>query len=262
MPRPIVTFTTDFGLNDHFAGTMKGVVLGVQPLAQIVDITHEITPYETGEAAFTIAQAYRYFPKGTVHVVVVDPGVGSARRPILCEAAGQYFVAPDNGVLSMIYRAEKHKVRVLTNTKYFLKDPSRTFHGRDVFAPVAAHLAKKVKPALLGKLVHDYVQLASAEPVQTGRRQWTGVVLKVDRFGNMITNFRMSDFEHVKTSAFEFAVGLQQVRRLALYYAEAFPGDLFAIAGSSGYIEIAMNQSSAAKHLGCGPGSPVELTIF
>src|SRR5881296_1635892 len=126
MTRPILTLTTDFGLGDHFVGTMKGVILGICPQAQIVDISHGITPFEIGEGAYLIAQAYRYFPKKTVHVVVVDPGVGTARRPILMEAAGQYFVAPDNGVLAMIYGAEKHKVRAITADKYFRKPVSQT----------------------------------------------------------------------------------------------------------------------------------------
>src|SRR5580658_7261487 len=120
MPAPILTLTTDFGLSDHYVGVMKGVILGICPNARIVDISHGVTPYAIAEGAFTIAQAYRFSPKGTVHVVVVDPGVGSARRPILMKAAGQYFVAPDNGVLAMIFAREKHSVRVITNERYFL----------------------------------------------------------------------------------------------------------------------------------------------
>src|SRR5579885_3526225 len=138
---PLITLTTDFGTSDHFAGTMKGVILAIAPRAAIVDITHEILPYDINEAAFVIAQAWRYFPKKTIHMVVVDPGVGSERRPILCEAGGQYFIAPDNGVLSMIYDSESHRVRAITNPKLMRKEVSRTFHGRDVFAPAAAHLA-------------------------------------------------------------------------------------------------------------------------
>ena len=144
---PIITLTTDFGSGDHFAGTMKGVILGIAPRASIVDITHEIAPYQVGEAAFVIAQAWRYFPKRTIHVIVVDPGVGSARRPILVEAGGHLFVAPDNGVLSMIYGAVKHRVRVISNAKVMLDPVSRTFHGRDIFAPAAAHLVAGVAPA-------------------------------------------------------------------------------------------------------------------
>src|SRR4051794_9278243 len=136
MRKPILTLTTDFGLTDHYVGVMKGVILAICPDAQIVDIGHQVSPFEIGEGAYLIAQSYAYFPKKTVHVVVVDPGVGSARRPILMEAAGQYFIAPDNGVLSMIYAHEKAKVRLIANEKYFRKPVSRTFHGRDIFSPV------------------------------------------------------------------------------------------------------------------------------
>src|SRR5438309_3370657 len=146
MPKPILTLTTDFGLSDHYVGAMKGIILGICPQAQIVDITHDVTAYEITEGAYVIDQAYRSFPKKTVHVVVVDPGVGTARRPILMEAAGQYFIAPDNGVLSMIYLREKHKVRLIANEKYFRKPVSRTFHGRDIFSPVAAHIAAGAPP--------------------------------------------------------------------------------------------------------------------
>ena len=152
MTRPILTLTTDFGLTDHFVGTMKGVILGICPAAQIVDISHGVTPFEIAEGAYLIAQAWRYFPKKTVHVVVVDPGVGSARRPILVEAGGQYFLGPDNGVLSMVYLHEKCKVRHIVNEEYFRHPVSRTFHGRDIFAPVGAHLAACGFQALLGGL--------------------------------------------------------------------------------------------------------------
>jgi S-adenosylmethionine hydrolase len=262
MARAVISLTTDFGLADHYVGTMKGVILGICPDAQIVDIGHQVTPFEISEGAFLIAQAYRYFGKGTVHVVVVDPGVGTSRRPILVEAAGQYFVAPDNGVLTLIYQKEKHKVRAVTNEKYFLKDVSRTFHGRDIFAPVAAHLADGVKPGRLGKPIADYMRLSFDKPVRTARRGWTGAVLKVDRFGNLVTNFPAAGFPQIEKQPFELLAGLQTVRRLAHHYAECAPGELFAIAGSSGYLEISSSQASAAKILGCGAGAPVELRLL
>jgi len=259
---PLITLTTDFGTSDHFAATMKGVILGIAPRATIVDITHEILPYDVNEAAFVIAQAWRYFPKETIHVIVVDPGVGSARRPIVCEAGGQHFIAPDNGVLSMIYDASPHKVRVISNAKLMRKEVSRTFHGRDVFAPAAAHLARGSDPAKFGKILHDYVRSFVLKPQQIGRHAWTGVVLKVDRFGNMITNLHIDAFEAVKTRPFELRIGLERLRRLALTYSETAIGDIFAIVGSSGYLEVAANQASASKILGCGAGAAVELEIF
>jgi len=258
---PVITLTTDFGASDHFAGTMKGVILGIAPRVTIVDITHEILPYDVNEAAFVVAQAWRFFPKGTVHVVVVDPGVGTARRPILCEASGQYFIAPDNGVLSMIYDASPHKVRVISNEKLIRKEVSRTFHGRDVFAPAAAHLASGVSASKFGKNVQDYIRSFLLKPQQIGRHVWTGVVLKVDRFGNLITNLHISNFGDVKTKPFEMRVGLERIHRLALTYAETAIGDVFAIVGSSGYLEIAANQASASRIVGCGAGAPVELEI-
>jgi S-adenosylmethionine hydrolase len=262
MRRPIITLITDFGLTDHYAGTMKGVILGICPQAEIVDISHEIGAYEVVEGAFLLAQTYPYFPRGTVHVVVIDPGVGTARRPIVAEAAGQRFVAPDNGVLSMMYAREKPKVRWITSEKYILKPVSQTFHGRDIFAPAGAHLARGVAPAKMGKLIYDYLRLHSERPVRTGRRAWTGAVLKIDRFGNLITNFPAEEFPGLAKRPFEMSIGLETVSRLARNYAESGPGELFVIVGSSGYLEVSAGQASAAKMLGCGVGAPVDLRIL
>jgi S-adenosylmethionine hydrolase len=262
MRRPVITLTTDFGLSDHYAGTMKGVILGICPQADIVDLSHETGAFEIIEGAFLVTQAYRYFPRGTVHVVVIDPGVGTSRRPILMEAAGQRFVAPDNGVLSMIFEREKHKVRWITERKYFLKTVSQTFHGRDIFSPVGAHLARGVAPAKMGKLITDYMRLHVDRPVRTARRGWTGTVLKIDRFGNLITNFPAADFSDLDKRPFEISVGLRTVDRLAQNYAECGRGELFVIAGSSGYLEVSSSQASAAKMLGCGVGAPVELRLL
>ncbi|MCZ2078255.1 MAG: SAM-dependent chlorinase/fluorinase [Bryobacteraceae bacterium] len=262
MPRSIITLTTDFGASDHFVGTMKGVLLSIAPQAQLVDITHNLNPFEISEGAFVIGQAYRYFPKNTVHLVVIDPGVGTARRPILVQAGGQFFVAPDNGVLSMVYSREKPKVRAVTADKFFLKPVSHTFHGRDVFSPVAAHTARGTPPAAFGKLIKDYLRLDLETPSRTGKRVWTGTILKIDHFGNLITNFRMEEFEDIQTRRFEMAVGTRRLWRLANTYAEVEPGELVLIAGSAGFIEICANQASAAKLLGCGVGAPAELTVY
>jgi S-adenosylmethionine hydrolase len=243
MPAPILTLTTDFGLSDHYVGTMKGVILGICPRTQLVDISHQITPYAIPEAAYTIAQAYPYFPRGTVHVVVVDPGVGSDRRPILVEAAGQYFVAPDNGVLGMIFAREKHKVRLIANDRYFRRPVSTTFHGRDLFSPVAAHLARGVKPAQIGKRLDNYVRPPFEEPRQLDGRTWEGHILKIDHFGNLITNFRVEDLPPME----KLTIGRATVRKMVRTYAEAPHGELVAIEGSGGYLEVSMNQSSAAE---------------
>lgn len=263
MARPIITLTTDFGLTDHFVAAMKGVILSIQPNAQIVDVSHMIPRHSVAEAAFVLDEASMWFPKGTVHVTVVDPGVGSARRPILVEAGGHLFVGPDNGVFSMVRaRAGKSKVREITNAKWMLPKVSRTFHGRDIFAPVAAHLTKDATPASVGKLIHDALQLRLALPEQTNKRTWTGAVIKIDHFGNLITNFHLPEFERIRTSPFELAVGFEKLHRLALNYAECPPGEPFVIEGSSGYLEVCVNQASAAAKLGCGVGAPVELTLY
>jgi S-adenosylmethionine hydrolase len=241
---------------------MKGVILSICPGARIVDISHGVDAYEIAEAAFTLAQAYRYFPRGAVHVVVVDPGVGTARRPILAQAAGQSFVAPDNGVLSMIYAREKHKVRAISNESYFLQPVSRTFHGRDIFSPVAAHLASGVAPARFGKPIVDYLRLDFEQPVRTGRHVWTGAILKVDRFGNLVTNFSAADFPNLDEREFEMAVGTRRIGVCARHYAALGAGEPFVILGSAGYYEISVGQASAAKLLGCAAGAPVELKVI
>jgi hypothetical protein len=261
MPR-IITLTTDFGLADHYAGTMKGVILGIAPRCQIVDISHDIAPFGIADAAFTIAQAFLYFPKGSIHVVVVDPGVGTARRPILVEAFKQYFIGPDNGVFSMVYDTASHRVREIVNPQVFLPEVSSTFHGRDIFAPAAAHLALDEKPATYGEIIKDYIQLAVLKPQQTARCVWSGVVLKVDRFGNLITNLHIDRFPDVRTLDFEISVGLRRIYGLASTFGDCLHGEPCVIVGSSGYLEVVVNQASAAKTLGCASGSPVELTFY
>jgi S-adenosylmethionine hydrolase len=262
MPAPILTLTSDFGLSDHYVAAMKGVILSICPQARMVDISHDISPFEIAEGAYLIAQAYPSFPRKTVHVVVVDPGVGTARRPILLEAAGQYFVGPDNGVLSMVYSREKHKVRLISNDRYFRKPVSQTFHGRDIFSPVAAHLAAGVPPSRMGKLIQDYLRPAFEKPQRTGKRTWTGRILKIDRFGNIVTNFHASEFPDLERKNFSLALGPRQVGVMAHNYAECGPGELFAIAGSSGYLEVSVGQGSAARIIGCETGAPAELTIW
>jgi len=262
MRKPIVTLTTDFGLQDHYVGAMKGVILGICPQAQIVDISHEVKPFQIAQGAFLLAQACSCFPPRTVHVAVVDPGVGTARRPILVEAAGQYFVAPDNGVLAMIYGAEAHKVRVLSNQRYFRQPVSRTFHGRDIFAPVAAHLAAGLPAPRLGKRIEDYLRPAFLKPQRTGKRTWSGQILHIDRFGNLVTNFHASDFPDLETRNVSLAIGPQQVSVVARNYAECGTGELFLIVGSSGYVEVSVNQASAARAIGCETGAPAELMVW
>ena len=261
MAKPILTLTTDFGLADQYVGVMKGVILGICSQAQMVDISHEVKPFCVPDGAYLIAQSYRYFPPRTVHVVVVDPGVGTARRPILMEAAGQCFVAPDNGALAMVYAREKCKIRLISNDQYFHKPVSATFHGRDIFAPVAAHLAAGQSPSRMGRLIEDYLRPGFEKPQRTGKRTWSGRILNIDRFGNVVTNFHASDFPDLERKNFSLVFGPQQVSVLARNYAECGPGELFAIEGSSGYLEVSVNQGSAAKQVGCESGAVVEMTV-
>lgn len=262
MSRPIITLTTDFGVQDHFTGVMKGVILGIEPRATIVDITHEVAKFDTMAAAFSIAETWRWFPEKTIHVIVVDPGVGSSRRPILAEAGGHFFIAPDNGLLSPIYATQKTRVRHIENRKLFLTPISRTFHGRDVFAPSAAHLAKGVPPSRFGKTIRDFVRIDFPSPRKTGNRTWSGIVLHVDYFGNLITNLPAAEFEAVTTSSFELVIQAQKITRFAQSYSEGQPGELLLAAGSSGYLEVATNQSSAASKLRSKAGTPVKLTLY
>lgn len=262
MAAPILTLTTDFGLSDQYVGVMKGVILGICPGASIVDISHTVTPYEIAEGAFLLAQAYPHFPRGTVHVVVVDPGVGTSRRPILAEAAGQYFIAPDNGVLGLVYAREEIKVRAVTAERYFRQPVSQTFHGRDIFAPVAAHLAACGRPARFGKRIADYLRRDDfARPLRTGKRIWTGAVLHIDHFGNVVTNFRLEDVPGLAERPFWMTLGPHRIDVLARNYAACPPGEPFLIVGSSGYLEISLHQASAARALGCAVGAPVEVTV-
>jgi S-adenosyl-L-methionine hydrolase (adenosine-forming) len=260
----IVTFTTDFGLNDPFVGIMHGVVLNIHPETTIVDISHAVRSYDVLDGAWTIAQAYRFFPPRTVHVVVVDPGVGSRRRPIIAETDDYVFVAPDNGVLSLVETREpKFSVRHITAERYFLQPVSQTFHGRDIFAPVAGWLSNGVAPAEFGPEISDYVRLALPAVERIAENSLRGVVLKVDKFGNLISNISERDVPRLFAAA-QPAVSImicEIIVRMRHSYAEGEDGEIFAIAGSSGYLEIAAGQTSAAERLGAGVGTVVQVVI-
>jgi len=262
--RPIVTLTTDFGTNDHFVGAVKGVILDIVPEAAIVDISHAVQAFDVLDGALTISQAYSYFPTGTVHMIVVDPGVGTARRPILASSDGYHFVAPDNGVLSMVYaREERIHVRHITADHYFRQPVSNTFHGRDVFAPVAAYLAKMVDSHKFGDEVEDYVRFAAPKPKPAGGNKLRGVVLKVDRFGNLITNVTPEDAPALfaPNASFKIVVGSKEVSEIRAAYAEGAPGEVFAVLGSMGYLEIVANRAAAAQLTGAGKGSEVSILL-
>lgn len=235
---PVITLTTDFGVSDHYVGTMKGVVASRSPGATVIDITHGVAPFSIWEGAYTIAQAAPYFPHGTIHVVVVDPGVGTDRRALLAEANGQLFIAPDNGVLSFVLE-EGATVRELTNRDLFLDRQSMTFHGRDVFVAVAAAVAAGTAVNEVGPVLQDPVRLDPSP----------GRVLSVDHFGNVITNLPARLLPQL--------VAVEGVASRFRTFAEAPQGELFLYAGSSGYVEIGINQGRAADRIQLRPGDRI-----
>lgn len=258
----IVTFTTDFGTDDHYAGTMKGVVLSINPEATLVDICHAIPAYDILQGALTVARAYAYFPAGTVHVVVVDPGVGSSRRAIVADTGQHRFVAPDNGVLSFVYEREARvTVREITNERYFLHPVSNTFHGRDVFAPVAAHLSRGIEIDSVGPVITDFERLDLPKPRALGNNSLQGTVLKIDRFGNIVTNLTPEEIAHTLGTDHPLRVRIcsTEITTIRRSYAGSNHGELFAIFGSMGFLEIAVNQGSAAELLRARVGDVVEV---
>jgi S-adenosylmethionine hydrolase len=263
--RPIITLTTDFGSSDHFVGAMKGVILDILPEARIVDICHSVQAFDVLDGALTISQAYSYFPNRTIHVVIVDPGVGTARRPILASSDKYHFVAPDNGVLSLVYaREQRMHVRHITSEHYFLQPVSNTFHGRDIFAPVAAYLAKEVDSLKFGDEVEDYVRFSAPKPKAVDQNRVRGVVLKVDRFGNLITNITPQDVPMLfaaEGKAFKIVVGNCEITEIHSAYAEGAPGEVMGVLGSMGFLEIAANRGAAAQLTGAGKGTDVTITL-
>ncbi|MGQ0735311.1 MAG: SAM hydrolase/SAM-dependent halogenase family protein [Acidobacteriota bacterium] len=258
MARPVVAILSDFGTRDHYAGTMKAVVLSVCPDATLVDIGHEIPPHDVVAGALELAACYRYFPAGTVFLVVVDPGVGSSRRGLAAETADYKFVAPDNGVLTGVFLDTPPKrVVELTERKYARATVTRTFEGRDRFAPAAGWLAKGVGITTFGRSVTDYQMLALAMPT-VADDEIVGEVVRVDRFGNLITNIDRKAFDRVAQDVgIAIRVGDREVPRMVATYAEAATGELCALFGSTDHLEVAVHAASAAAMVGVGLGAAV-----
>jgi S-adenosylmethionine hydrolase len=255
--RPVIALLTDFGTHDHYTGTMKGVMLGICPDAALVDITHDIPAHDVLAGALELAAAYKYFPAGTVFLVVVDPGVGSSRRGIAAECGDFRLVAPDNGVLTAVLEEQPpRKVVELTERKYARPTVSRTFEGRDRFAPAAAWLAKGIELAALGRPAAAIHRLEMPKPSLEADRV-VGVVLRVDRFGNLITNIDRKTFDKVAEGAFDVRVAGQSVSRVVSTYADVPEGDVCALFGSTDHLEIAANGGSAAERLALGRGASV-----
>jgi S-adenosyl-L-methionine hydrolase (adenosine-forming) len=257
----IITLTTDYGTKDHLVGAMKGVILKINPDVTIVDITHEVTPYDLLDGALAIGSAFSYFPARTIHVVVVDPGVGTERRPILVTSDNQYFIAPDNGVLSLVYERDANVVVRHANAEHYYHLPvSKTFHGRDIFAPVAAWLSKGWQTASMGEAIDDYKRFSMPRP-KASDGVLKGVVMRVDSFGNLITNFREEDLaeDALKAGKVDLQIGTHPVSRLVETFALGNSGEAVAYIGSSGYVEVAVNKGNAARTLGLGRGAAVTL---
>jgi S-adenosylmethionine hydrolase len=261
MSRPIVALLSDFGTKDHYVGTMKGVLLGICPDASLVDISHEVPPHDVLAGALELAAAYRYFPSGTVFLVVVDPGVGSSRRGIAAEAGDYKFVAPDNGVLTLVFREVRPKrLAEITERKYTRATISRTFEGRDRFAPAAGWLAKGVSISSLGRSISD-PHAIDIPVVSVDASGATGQVLRVDRFGNLITHIDRATFDRLtREGPVSVRIGTQDVARVVNTYAEAAPGSICALFGSTDHLEIAVNGGSAAETLALQRGAPVTVT--
>jgi hypothetical protein len=260
--RPSIALLSDFGSRDHYAGTMKGVILGICPEATLVDITHDITAHDVLEGALQLAASYRYFPAGTVFLAVVDPGVGSARRGIAAEAGDYRFVAPDNGVLTVVFRElPPRRVVELSERRYARPTVTRTFEGRDRFAPAAAWLAKGTQLSALGRAITDYHRL-EVPIVQANADSLQGVVVHVDRFGNLVTNIDRRSFEaFVKPQGrLRILAAGHPVDRLVSTYTEIGAGEVCALFGSSDHLELAANSTSAASVLGLGKGAVLEIT--
>jgi S-adenosylmethionine hydrolase len=260
---PILTLTTDFGLKDGFVGTMKGVIWSICPDAQIADISHAIAPQNVLEGALVLGRAYAFFPAGTVHVAVVDPGVGTRRRPLAARLGAYFFVGPDNGLFTPIYEeAEKNgwplDIVHLTNKHYFLAEVSRTFHGRDIFAPVGAALANGVPLAELGPAIPDPLRLAIPKPEKTPAG-WRAHITGVDAFGNLATDLPAAALdEHAPVT---FRLLGREVRGLAASYGDKGPGELVALVDSENHVEIAIVNGSAAQVLGARVGDVVEVIV-
>ncbi len=253
----VITLLTDFGLKDPYVGVMKGVILSINPDARIVDITHNIEPQDVTEGCFLIKDYVPFFRKGTVHLCVVDPTVGSDRRPLVVAQEGHFFVGPDNGIFSLILNKQSRAWQI-TNKAYMLKQVSHTFHGRDVFAPVAAHLSLGLDPAVLGKEISDPVRLADIYPTKNGR-VLTGRIVRFDRFGNAISNITAASLNAFhKGRPFRIEIAGLRFGRLNKTYSDK---QRTCLEGSSGYIEFAAFKGNIARGKGIQKNDPVVVTL-
>ncbi len=239
--KQIITLITDFGLKDSFTGVMKGVIYSINPVVTIVDINNNIERHNIHKCALNLINSYSYFPEGTIHLAVVDPGVGSPRDPVIVESDKHYFVGPDNGIFSYVLEKNNSKVYKITASQYFLNNISSSFHGRDIFSPIAAHLSKVCIPEKYGTVTEDYVTIDLKRPVK-GNNCITGEIIYVDHFGNMMTNISNDDVDYKD----EIFINNISIGKLYSSYSEGLSDSIIAIHGSNGTVEIAINQGNAA----------------
>jgi S-adenosylmethionine hydrolase len=261
----VITLTTDFGMEDGNVGVMKGVIYGINPAACIVDLSHDIAPQNIADAAYVLRRAYGYFPQDTIHVVVVDPGVGSGRQAIAVQSGQAFFVAPDNGVLTYVLqelreRGERSRIINLTNPAYWLPQVSNVFHGRDIFAPVAAHLSLGVEIGALGEEIED-VMMLSALRLEMRRGRIRGQVAHIDHFGNLLTNIPESDLISLGVEV-TVRIAETEIGGLSKTFAQGQAGELIAYIDSSGHLAMAVVNGSAQQLLKCHVGESVEVAAL
>ena len=259
--KPVITLLTDFGLKDSYVAEMKAVILSICPKASIVDISHDVEPYNIRMAAYLLARSVKFFPKGTVHVAVVDPTVGSSRRPIIVEAKNAFLVGPDNGVL--MFAAEKlglKSVYKIENKDFMLPNISKTFHGRDIFSPIAAYLSLGMSPSSLGEKIQDFIVLKLFK-VNIADDEVRGSIVHIDSFGNIITCIEKEHLDNIGIGygdTLDVVLGDNTMRiKLLPAYGYVKPGEFLAVINSEGFFEIAANMSNAALKLGVKVGDPV-----
>jgi S-adenosylmethionine hydrolase len=262
MSKPVITLLTDFGTKEHYAASMRGVILNINPECTLLDITHQVNPHDIQEGAFILANAYSYFPKGTIHLSVVDPGVGGGRKPILLVTQNYFFVGPDNGLFTFVAQREKVKqVVVLTQQKYFLSKVSTTFHGRDIFAPVAGHLSLGVKPNAFGYRIDSLREIVLKKPI-IKEGKLLGEILHIDTFGNLVSNIDEEKlFQFVKDRPFVIQAGRKALRGLKKGYWEGKEGEGIAVLGSVGFLEISIREGNAQKTLKVKRGDRIIVSV-
>ncbi|MBI5190457.1 MAG: SAM-dependent chlorinase/fluorinase [Nitrospirae bacterium] len=266
LPKNIIALTTDFGTSDYFVGSIKGVMLGINPNAKIIDVTHDIPSHDIWSAAYILGMTYKYFPQYSIHLAVADPGVGSARRAIMAITDKQYFLAPDNGLLSFIFEDPDFSRVIHINAEhYYLPVVGSTFHARDIFAPVAGWLSKGVEPEKMGDEITDYVRFAVPKPKKEGETVLSGEVVYIDKFGNCITNLHFEDIrtmaESTGSGSYSIAFKETAVDKLSPFYASVKKGEHGIVVNGNGYLEIFVNQSDARRVLALKRGEKIRITF-